>query len=454
MNIKMALLYLRKNFNKTLALLVCVFLFSFLFLSVLSINKISTNLKEGLVSDLTYDIRIKNRLCKVDGGRVIENDYDFNNEFQIIYKIFNDYDSHYDLYVNIQVGNEDIYFLYGSDSTYLEQHNIELVEGRTFNDGYNEVLVNKGMLIGDRNVEIGDVISVPVAYKLPNDNKFFPLIDHYIDYEVVGLYKSRNIDITNYENEYMLNNRIYISRENVLNYYDDYISLFKDHNIKTVVNNNNYVLNVKFVDAYITLASYDEMENVYVDVKNKLSSINGKISSLGDKYEIESNTEYVDSIISPFVMLTDNVKNVFGIMYLVFLLIIALFIMIEIKNRTREFGIKNVLGLKDGDNIKTFVLEKLMIIGLGISLAYIFYSLSFNSIISSYINKRINLENDILNLIGVKHQFIFDNINHSYLISPIYFIVYMLATLTICALLNVLLFKMNKPKKIKDCLLH
>ena len=454
MNIKMALLYLKKNINKTLALLVCVFLFSFLFLSVLSINNISANLKEGLVSDLTYDIRIKNRLCKVDGRRIGENDYDFNNEFQIIHNIFNDYDSHYDLYVKIQVGNEDIYFLYGSDSTYLEQHNIELVEGRTFNDGYNEVLVNEGMLIGDRNVEIGDVISIPVAYKLLNNNRIFPLIDHYIDYEVVGLYKSRNIDITNYENEYMLNNRIYLSRENVLDYYDDYISLFKDHNIKTVVNNNNYVLNVKFVDAYITLASYDEMEDVYVDVKNKLSSINGKISSLGDKYEIESNTEYVDSIISPFVMLTDNVKNVFGIMYLVFLMIIALFIMIEIKNRTREFGIKNVLGLKDGDNIKTFVLEKLMVIIGGISLAYIVYSLSFNSIISSYINKKINLENDILNLIGVNHQFIFDNINHLYLIRPIYFIVYMLFTLIVCALLVVLLFKVNKPKKIKDCLLH
>lgn len=454
MNIKMALLYLRKNFNKTLALLMCVFLFSFLFLSVLSINKISTNLKEGLVSDLTYDIRIKNRLCKVDSGMVSQNDYDFNNEFQTIHNIFNDYDSHYDLYVKIQVGNEDMYCLYGSDSTYLEQHDIELVEGRIFVENSNEVLVNEGMLIGDRSVEIGDVISVPVAYKLSNRNRYFPLIDHYIDYEVVGLYKSRNIDITNYENEYMLNNRIYLSRENVLNYYDDYISLFKDHNIKTVVNNNNYVLNVKFVDAYITLASYDEMENVYVDVKNKLSSINGKISSLGDKYEIESNTEYVDSIISPFVMLTDNVKNVFGIMYLVFLLIIALFIMIEIKNRTREFGIKNVLGLKDGDNIKTFVIEKLMVIIGGICLAYIVYLLSFNSIISSYINKKINLENDILNLIGVNHQFMFDNINHSYLISPIYFIIYMLATVIVCTLLIVLLFKMNKPKNIKECLLR
>ena len=143
MNIKMALLYLKKNINKTLALLVCVFLFSFLFLAVLSINKISANLKEGLVSDLTYDIRIKNRLCKVDGQRIGENDYDFNNEFQAIYKIFNDYDSHYDLYVNIQVGNEDVYCLYGSDSTYLEQHDIELVEGRTFLEGSNEVLVNE-----------------------------------------------------------------------------------------------------------------------------------------------------------------------------------------------------------------------------------------------------------------------------------------------------------------------
>ena len=38
------------------------------------------------------------------------------------------------------------------------------------------------------------------------------------------------------------------------------------------------------------------MEDAYVDVKNKLRSINGKISSLGDKYEIESNTEYVDGI--------------------------------------------------------------------------------------------------------------------------------------------------------------
>ena len=153
-------------------------------------------------------------------------------------------------------------------------------------------------------------------------------------------------------------------------------------------------------------------------------------------------------------MLTDNVKNVFGIMYLVFLLIIALFIMIEIKNRTREFGIKNVLGLKDTDNIKTFIIEKLIIIGSGICLAYIVYLLSFNSIISSYINKKVNLENDILNLIGVKHQFIFDNTNHSYLISPIYFIIYMLVTITVCALLVVLLFKANKPKKIKDCLLH
>ena len=454
MNIKIALLYLRKNFNKTLALLVCVFLFSFLFLSVLSINKISANLKQGLVSDLTYDIRIKNRLCKVDGGMIAENDYDFNNEFQAIYKIFNDYDSHYDLYVKIQVGNEDVYYLYGSDSTYLEQHNIELVEGRTFNDGYNEVLVNEGMIIGDRSVEIGDVISVPVAYKLSNNNRYFPLIDHYIDYEVVGLYKSRNIDITNYENEYMLNNRIYLSRKNVFDYYDDYIKLFKDHNVNTIVNKNNYVLNMKFVDAYITLNSYDDMEDVYVDIKDKLNGINGKLNSLGDKYEIESNTEYVDSIISPFVMLTDNVKNVFGIMYLVFLLIIALFIMIEIKNRTREFGIKNVLGLKDGDNIKTFVLEKLMIIAGGICLAYIVYLLSFNSIISSYINKKINLENDILNLIGVHHQFIFDNINHSYLISPMYFIVYMLFTLIVCTLLIVLLFKMNKPKNIKECLLR
>ena len=454
MNIKMALLYLRKNFNKTLALLMCVFLFSFLFLSVLSINKISTNLKEGLVSDLTYDIRLKNRLCKVDSGMVSQNDYDFNNEFQTIYKIFNDYDSHYDLYVKIQVGNEDVYYLYGSDSTYLEQHDIELVEGRVFVENSNEVLVNEGMLIGDRSVEIGDVISVPVAYKLSNRNRYFPLIDHYIDYEVVGLYKSRNIDITNYENEYMLNNRIYLSRENVLDYYDDYISLFKDHNIKTVVNNNNYVLNIKFVDAYITLSSYDEMEDVYTDVKNKLSSINGKISPLGDKYEIESNTEYVDSIISPFVMLTDNVKNVFGIMYLVFLLIIALFIMIEINSRTREFGIKNVLGLKDTDNIKTFVIEKLMIIASGICLAYIVYLLSFNSIISSYINKKVNLENDILNLIGVKHQFILNNINHSYLISPRYFIIYMLVTITVCVLLVVLLFKVNKPKNVKDCLLH
>ena len=454
MNIKMALLYLRKNFNKTLALLMCVFLFSFLFLSVLSINKISTNLKEGLVSDLTYDIRLKNRLCKVDSGMVSQNDYDFNNEFQTIYKIFNDYDSHYDLYVKIQVGNEDVYYLYGSDSTYLEQHDIELVEGRVFVENSNEVLVNEGMLIGDRSVEIGDVISVPVAYKLSNRNRYFPLIDHYIDYEVVGLYKSRNIDITNYENEYMLNNRIYLSRENVLDYYDDYISLFKDHNINTVVNKNNYVLNIKFVDAYLTLSSYDEMEDVYADVKNKLSSINGKISSLSDKYEIESNNEYVDSIISPFVMLTDNVKNVFGIMYLVFLLIIALFIMIEIKNRTREFGIRNVLGLKDGDNIKTFVIEKLMVIIGGICLAYIVYLLSFNSIISSYINKKVNLENDILNLIGVNHQFIFENINHSYLISPMYFIVYMLVTIIVCVLLMVLLFKMNKPKNIKECLMR
>lgn len=450
----MALLYLRKNFNKTLALLMCVFLFSFLFLSVLSINKISTNLKEGLVSDLTYDIRIKNRLCKVDGGMISENDYDFNNEFQTIHNIFNDYDSHYDLYVKIQVGNEDMYCLYGSDSTYLEQHDIELVEGRIFVENSNEVLVNEGMLIGDRSVEIGDVISVPVAYKLSNRNRYFPLIDHYIDYEVVGLYKSRHVDITNYENEYMLNNRIYLSRENALDYYDDYISLFKDHNIKTVVNNNNYVLNIKFVDAYITLSSYDEMENVYVDVNNKLNIINGKISPLGDKYEIESNTEYVDNIISPFVMLTDNVKNVFGVMYLVFLLIIALFIMIEIKNRTREFGIKNVLGLKDGDNIKTFVIEKLIIVAFGICLAYVVYLLSFNSIISSYINKKVNLENDILNLIGVKHQFMFDNINHSYLISPIYFIIYMLATVIVCTLLIVLLFKMNKPKNIKECLLR
>ena len=95
-----------------------------------------------------------------------------------------------------------------------------------------------------------------------------------------------------------------------------------------------------------------------------------------------------------------------------------------------------------------------MIIDSGICLAYIVYLLSFNSIISSYINKKVNLENDILNLIGVNHQFMFDNINHSYLISPIYFIIYMLATVIVCTLLIVLLFKMNKPKNIKECLLR
>ena len=428
MSFKCALLYIKKNPLKCLPLLITVSLFTLLFLYFYSINDVSSYLKEELKEDMKYEININNRICKTNGNYYYTNGENFYEEFSTICEILNFYNSSYYPYLRTvddscnQNGDTVYRLFYGIDGDYFSSNDINLIEGRMFEKDKKEIIVPQDCyryVDGEKKtIVIGDTISLPIGYKVDKYISYKPIAEYYIDFEVVGIYEKRDIDIRKSNEEYMLNQRFYMSKENCIDLYNETIELYKEHNVATLVKSSiNYVPNFIFSCSTLYFTSEEDMNVAYENISVEINALNSRIKNeseeLKDEYYLSSSADYVNGILSPFESLSENTEFIEKIMIIVFVVILIILILMNIRKRIKEFGIKMALGLDKRQVLASLLIENMLITVVGVCLAIIAYKLTAQAFVNNILVNSLQTKNDLLRIASnnTNDVFSFDDIS-------------------------------------------
>lgn len=444
-----------------------------MFLYFYSINDVSSYLKEELKEDIKYEININNRICKTSGNYYYTNGENFYEEFSTIYEILSSYDSSYYPYLRMvdtstdQNGDIVYRLFYGADDDYFSNNNISLIEGYVFEKDKKEIIVPQdsySYVDGEKKViEIGDTISLPIGYKVDKYISYKPIAEYYIDFEVVGIYKKRDIDIRKSNEEYMLNQRFYISKENCIDLYNETIELYKEHNVATLVKSSiNYVPNFIFSCSTLYFYSEEDMNAAYENISAKINVLNSKIKNeneeLKDEYYLSSSADYVNGILSPFESLSENTEFIEKMMIIVFATILIILICMNIRKRTKEFGIKMAIGLDKRQVLASLLIENMLIAIMGICLGIVIYKLTAQSFVNNVLVNSLQTQNDLLRIASnnVNDVFLFDVIsvdfNQIRFDSLNYFKIIGLQLILLLSI-TVILFMAIQPNNIKKSLI-
>lgn len=464
MELKQALLYLKRNIYKSLPLFLVIFFFILLFMTFDSINISSQYLTNELKNDLSYEIKIQNRLCNINDFNKYANGSDFYAEFSLIYDFLNKYPSDFYPVINIYEQNSNLdanprWLIYGVDENYFEENNIDIIEGTIFDKDKKEIIANKKMKILEngvaREIQIGDIVSLPIGYRTNDRFKIAPIVEYYEEYEVVGLYKPRNPRIDKYEEDYLLNERYYVSQKECIDLYENFISLYRENNLKTLYSDKYYVPNFHFSGVSLKFENEEEMNKAYKLIESDFISFNNKLKDIkpdADTYSLTTTDEYINNIMYPFKSLNDNFTLIEIVMIIASIIIVVLIVSLNIKNRMKEFGIKRVLGMHNFQVALAYIVENIIICLLASFLSILIYKLFIASFLNNVVSDNLNVLSELVRIAG-DDKIISINFN-SHFINPNVsaYLPLVLFSLLIVAILSLILYLLFTHKNLRETL--
>ncbi len=296
---------------------------------------------------------------------------------------------------------------------------------------------------------------MPIGYRTNDRFKIAPIVEYYEEYEVVGLYKPRNPRIDKYEEDYLLNERYYVSQKECIDLYENFISLYRENNLKTLYSDKYYVPNFHFSGVSLKFENEEEMNKAYKLIESDLISFNNKLKDIkpdADTYSLTTTDEYINNIMSPFKSLNDNFTLIEIVMIIASIIIVVLIVSLNIKNRMKEFGIKRVLGMHNFQVALAYIVENIIICLLASFLSILIYKLFIASFLNNVVSDNLNVLSELVRIAG-DDTIISINFN-SHFINPNVsaYLPLVLFSLLIVAILSLILYLLFTHKNLRETL--
>lgn len=506
--------YFKNNITKCLPLVIFSFVFVLLFLYSYSIVNANNYLSDEVKNRVSSEIELSGRMFSLDASDdfIYSGGDNVREELNDVINLLDKNDASYDLTCLVRIpdvsrsstgfDNDHIItyltaLIYGIDNDdYFKMHNIEIIDNDYLNGDEYGIIVNENLYVPEyenvelgiddqtngerqnarsRKIEVGDTIDIPLTI-----NKSAYLYgyygDEYISFTVVGLYKERNVDMETYmSSDYMLNNRMYVTKDGFMNLVDTYFDLFASSNTQTIFNNlSGSISQIRFNNVEFDIESYDELNEVRQNLQGVLSRISsasisrssqgvsGRLgytsSTNGKSYVVSTTEDLVNKIISPFSSLSENINMYKNIFIVISIVLFGLIILFNTRNRIKESSIKMSMGMKYDDVLFEIIIENMIIVLAGCLLAIIVYNLTVTKIVNNMLAECIDLQNSLYRITskdinGLDDAFsIFTDFSNVKVGFVYYLLIIAICTL-IAVLLTVLVYKTNQPKNVKKALM-
>lgn len=508
--------YFKNNITKCIPLFIFSFVFVLLFLYSYSIVNANNYLSNEIKNTVTSEIELSGRMFSLDVSDdfIFSSNDDVKEELNNVMDALDKYNASYDLMCQVVFSelanneyafdNENIItylpeYVYGiDDDSYFKDNNIELIDCDGLKEDDEGIIVSEDLYVatyedvilgtsdgytyyehvknGARKVELGDTISIPMTTNKNYYNYFYGA-DYYVDYTVVGFYKNRSVDMEKYQtSDYMLNNRMYVTKDGFLNLANEYFGLYTSVNIKTTYTYLSGSLSqFKFNNVTFDIKDYEELSEVRTDLQSLLSKINNaSLSQIkptpGNRtgyqatqytynvYKVSSTEDLVNKIISPFSSLSENINMYKNIFIAISIIMFGLIILFSVRNRIKESSIKMAMGMKYEDVLYEIIIENIIVVLLGCILAIFIYNLTVTKIVSNMLIECIDLQNSLYRITskdieGLDDAFSifadFSNVK----VSIVYYLIITAICILISVLLTLLVYKTNQPKNVKRALM-
>lgn len=401
--------HFKYRYRQYLLPLICFITISYGAMFLYGLSKTNASLQTLVKKDLQYEISISERLFSTtDLQNVVSKSESYFNEYREIRDIliqntadFSAISTVYtkDIVINKYAKPDDDFSftavtLYGIEEDFLKDNNIPLIEGRSIqNDG--EIIVNKntryfkdGELFAP---VIGDTIELYLQKAFDASGAIYypqPLI-----FKVVGIYDERRIDVLKAnKQDYLLNSRFYVSRNDAIYLLEDWFSLFTQSNASLL---DVTIPSLSFNDASFRFESSEECEKAYPKIKRLFSGYGEEDENY---YKVSSNLDEVNAILLPFQSLQATSKNYAGLFLIVICCLMALFITLSAIKNKKEQAIKMTMGLRYFDNLIETLIAYIFILIVGFIIGIIAYHFSYELIITGILKDSIDLQNELLRI--------------------------------------------------------
>lgn len=508
--------YFKNNIYKYLPLMIFSFVFALLFLYSYSIISANNYLSDEIKNTVDSEIELSGRMFSLSQSDdfIYSNNDDVKDELNNIINLLDENDATYDLMCFVKLPElsksptafeqENVInylpaFIYGIDSDdYFESNNIEIIDNDFLNGDENGIIVNENLYVPvyedvlyktvsghdiyinkathARKIEVGDVVNIPLTTK-KNYIQYGYFGDEYVSFTVVGLYKERNVDMKTYKTkDYMLNYRMYVTKDGFMNLVNTYFDMFTSNNIKTTFNYlSGSVSQIKFNNVMFDVKNYDELNTLKFNLQTVLNRISSaslsqvklesgnrtgyQTSSDGKSYVVSTTEDLVKKIISPFSSLSENINIYKNIFIIISIVMFGLIILFNIRSRIKESAIKMSMGMKYNDVLFEILIENVITIIMGCLLAIIVYSLSVRKIVNNMLSECIDLQNSLYRITskdinGLDDAFSIFTDFSNVKVGFIYYLLVIAICVSISTLLTVLVYKTNQPKNVKKALMN
>lgn len=467
-------------FKQDILLLVCIIVTGYMWLFSSALDNTNKTIEQNIMKNIGYEVKVSGGVCDANafmlGGSSLESKMQIMDSYYGIRQYLLDNNASFTpLFINKTNGyiiltpkqiellkDTENYinykYFYGVDNNYFKENDIEIVDGRAIENS-GEIVINESTYFIDEEnsiteVNIGDTLSVFINYDTVFDsNGIYELIfDEPMVFEVVGKYKERKANILEVEgDDFQLNRRYYISREDALKYYDEYVRLFRENNIRYKTNTDlplSRLHNVKF-----TFENEEEFLEKYSEIKRKI----GYYSTEDVVYEFSSNLDWVNGVLQP-LKLMEEAFNSFTTIFLILMAVLSsLFILINYNQSKKADAIKMVLGMKYNDVLKEKVIKNILLTIMGFVASLVLFQFSYPYIIEKIFVDGIKMQNELLRISSGA----IDGFN-SYLdatsnidITTVTFnemIMIVFSMILIITVISVILYKLVQPKNIKKAI--
>lgn len=499
-----SLKYIIRNKAKTIILVSCVFMISFTLFVTFIFKSANEQLKNLAYDNIPYQVTLNGRLFHPYNTDLTYHSPSYEHELKYVKEVIDElsalpevksFELHESLipYVkNVGINAEenanfdiekqikhndisDSIIFFGLDnSTYFDNKNIKIIDGRNFtqediDNGKNLIIINENTYIKDgdniRKALVGDKINAYIVTGpkgVARPDKFKPIVEEAFTYEIIGIYETREINITNIEtDEFKLNQRFYLPNKSI----DDYFQSFYHANKKYFNKDLLYEdlnLNLTYVLPTFTLNNLDDCKTFLHKANNALQMVQSKYlvnEKAFDTYHYiaTSTIDNIAPVTEPIENSSNNLNNAVIIIIFFLSFAYALIYFFFIKTRIKEFAIMRSLGANFKTIMKQLLLENIIYISVGLSLSY-FLSYTFaNIIIKDIFTKSITAQNNILRLssnLNTTSNLYFDISSISFSISAEELLISILVICIIAILINLATYLYLKKTNIKNLLLH
>ena len=410
------------------------------------IREANKALQDQMKEGLPYEITLSGRMTSLDRySDYFRNEQNIEEEYKNLKNYLDEHDADYhpvtivytteytisedpDAYIRNYAGNAILdvrVVLFGAEPAYFEEHDIEIAEGRPMREGnFSEIVVNENMLILEngtvRQIEVGDVLSFPIGIVIDRKNggTIIPDAKEYLEYEVVGTYKSRAVDVfAGGTAEYKLNQRYYVSKEDCIYHLERF---FNQYHLRRLIPGLHAGTN--FISYYMPSSMLSDVRLTYDDealMKKGIEDLEKLFKTLNQdeenasrplsidpaektekkiRYEYSTSLDAVEKIMSALESLEENIKLFTIIDFFVSIVIVFLILNIELKRRSREFSVKQVTGMSPENVFYEAVLEY-GAISLLASLSGVVLSMIISPVlVKNAFSRSVQLQNELIRI--------------------------------------------------------